>query len=161
MAQRYNYYSIVGDNGYGMSPDFSDIIQAAKYLRNEWHRGFQTEDEAYEYIKEQTMFRYALRSAGICDIDTLLAQKIVLLDEPVASRTTVDTIRQAGGRYNRSYQDVRRPVRSRSSLDDCLAEDEEEDTPASSHPDSKDKGELYKVFEAWYNDYVKNTKAGK
>ena len=79
MAQRFNYYVIVGDNGYGMSQDFSDIVQAAKQLRNEWHRGFQTEEEAYEYIKDQTFFRYALRSAGICDIDTLRAQKIILL----------------------------------------------------------------------------------
>ncbi len=158
MAQRYNYYTIVGDNGYGMSPDFSDIIQAAKHLHNEWHRGFQTEEEAYEYIKDQTFFRYALRAAGICDLDTLRTQKIVLLDEPVSARTPVRAARTLGGRYTRPYQDIGTSVRRSNSLADCLAEDEEEDIPADSQYKPKEKEELYKVFEAWYTDYMQKMK---
>ena len=53
MAQNYNYYAIIGNNGYGLSSDWSDIASNAKLLQNEWHRGFQTEEEAYSWLIEQ------------------------------------------------------------------------------------------------------------
>ena len=163
MAKNYNYYVIVGDNGYGMSQDWSDILQAAKYLRNEWHRGFQTEEEGYEYIKEQSMMRYALRSAGICDIDTLCAQKIVLLEDPEdpePPKATVATGRAVctlGGRLKSSHNFTRPVIQKVNSLAEYLAQDEEENEPADKQQ-QKDKAELYKAFEAWYSDQVHEKK---
>ena len=162
MAKNYNYYVIIGDNGYGMSQDWSDILQAAKYLRNEWHRGFQTEEEGYEYIKEQSMMRYALRSAGICDIDTLCAQKIVLLEDPEAAEAPKAPIatgrasRTLGGRCKASHSFVRPVICKGTSLAEYLAQDAEEDAPADKQ--QKEKADLYKAFEAWYSDHMQEKK---
>ena len=161
MAQRFNYYVIVGDNGYGMSQDFSDIVQAAKQLRNEWHRGFQTEEEAYEYIKDQTFFRYALRSAGICDIDTLRAQKIVLLDDPVPTQSPARAARTvAGGRYSTYPAPVKPRVIKGLSLADCLDMEEEEDKHIASQQDQKNKDNLFKAFMEWYSTHGQQKQEG-
>lgn len=154
MARNYNYYAVVGDNGYGMSTDWSDIVQAAKHLRNEWHRGFQTEVEAYEYIKEQSMFRYALRSAGICDIDTLCTQKLVLLDDPATPLPGGRVARTVGQRCN-SYRPAVKPrIVKNMSLAECLALDDEEDKPATGLAQQNNRDELFKAFEAWYTDHM-------
>ena len=80
MAQNHNCYAIIGNNGYGMSSDWPDIVSYAKLLESEWHRGFQTEDDAYDWLVEQVGMRSRLNANGICDLDTLRSQRLVIID---------------------------------------------------------------------------------
>lgn len=80
MPQNYNCYAIVGNNGYGMSQDWPDIVSYAKLLESEWHRGFQTEEDAYDWLVQQIGMRSRLNANGICDLDTLRNQRLVIID---------------------------------------------------------------------------------
>lgn len=80
MAQNFNFYAIIGNNGYGLSSDWSDIASQAKFLQNEWHKGFQSEEEAYNWLVEQVGMRSRLNACGICDLDTLRSQRLVTID---------------------------------------------------------------------------------
>ena len=126
MARNFNYYAAVGDNGYALSQDWADIVSAAKLLTNEWHRGFQTEVEAYDYIQDQMMLKRSMKSLQVCDLKTLRMQKIVILDsvpEPVAALTRP----QGQGALKRTF----------SSLAESLAAEEDE-TAEQPQPLSKD-----------------------
>lgn len=85
MARRFKYYAIIGNNGYGMSPDWSEIKSFYKYLQSECHQGFQTEEEAYEWIWEQAGRRSKLKTSGLCDLITLRNQHLVLVKENLCS----------------------------------------------------------------------------
>lgn len=76
----FNYYAIVGNNGYGLSSDWPDIVSYAKLLESEWHRGFQTEEEAYEWLSHQVSMRSRLNAFGMCDLATLRSQRLVIID---------------------------------------------------------------------------------
>ena len=51
MAQKNKCYAIIGDNGYGLSQDWSEITSYVKVLQKEMHHGFRTEEEAYEWLE--------------------------------------------------------------------------------------------------------------
>lgn len=80
MAQNHNYYAIIGNNGYGLSPSWEDIISYAKLLESEWHRGFQTDVDAYEWLSHQVSMRSRLNAHGMCDLATLRSQQLVIID---------------------------------------------------------------------------------
>ena len=80
MAQNYSFYAIVGNNGYGMSSQWEDIVSYAKLLESEWHRGFQTDVDAYEWLAYQVSMRSRLNAHGMCDLATLRSQQLVIID---------------------------------------------------------------------------------
>ena len=81
MAQKNKCYAIIGDNGYGLSPDWSEITSYFKVLRKEMHHGFQTEEEAYEWLEEQSFARYRISACGLCDLPTLQSRRLIIIDD--------------------------------------------------------------------------------
>lgn len=143
MARNFNYYAAVGDNGYALSPDWADIVSAAKQLTNEWHRGFQTEEDAYDYIQDQMMLKRSMKSLQVCDLNTLRMQKIVILDS-VSDRAS--TPRRA------SVQPVMQ--RTYNSLAECLAADDEEDEKAEPRSAALKK-DIKNMVKELFNEMVK------
>lgn len=78
--KNHKHYAIIGNNGYGMSQEWSDIVSYAKVLENEWHKGFQTEEDAYEWLSYQVGMRSRLNAYGMCDLATLRSQRLVVID---------------------------------------------------------------------------------
>ena len=81
MAQKNKCYAIIGDNGYGLSPDWSEITSYFKVLQKEMHHGFQKEEEAYEWLEEQSFARYRISACGLCDLPTLLSRRLIIIDD--------------------------------------------------------------------------------
>ena len=71
MAQNHNCYAIIGNNGYGLSSNWEELISYSKFLQNEWHKGFQTEEDAYNWLVDQCSMRSRLNAFGMCDLATL------------------------------------------------------------------------------------------
>lgn len=81
MAQNHNVYAIIGTNGYGMFSNWPDLVSSAKLLKSEWHRGFHTEEEAYEWLQDQAATRHRISACGLCDLPTLQSQHLVIIDD--------------------------------------------------------------------------------
>lgn len=140
MAQNYNYYAIIGNNGYGMSPDWPDIVSYAKLLEGEWHRGFQTEEEAYGWLKEQVGMRGRLNASGMCDLATLRSQRLVIADQ--IRRSVQETF------YRKPA-----PIEEVSSLEE-LEETFKELASKKADKEKARKKALVKHFEKWLDTYL-------
>jgi uncharacterized protein YnzC (UPF0291/DUF896 family) len=81
MSEKFKYYAIIGNNGYGMTKNWSDIVDNAEHYQAEWHKGFSTKDEAYNWILLQAGMRHNLNQNGVCDLNTLEVEKFIFLDE--------------------------------------------------------------------------------
>ena len=139
MAQNYNYYAIIGNNGYGLSFDWSDIASNAKLLQNEWHRGFQTEEEAYDWLIEQVGMRSRLSACGICDLDTLRSQRLVTIDS--VQRPVQETM------YRKPAE--MKKVDCLEELDKALDELSKNKTPKKKLSKKDRKKALVGQFEKW------------
>ena len=82
--RNYKLYAIVGDNGYGMTDNWREASAFLDDLDNGWPKGFNNEEEAYDYICNQCKLKWSLRK-NICSLDTLLEKKFIKLDEPDAN----------------------------------------------------------------------------
>ena len=51
MSQKYNYYGIVGSNGYGIVKYWSQCSQCLKYFKAVQQKGVYTKEDAYKWIK--------------------------------------------------------------------------------------------------------------
>lgn len=81
MSEKFKYYAIIGNNGYGMTKNWSDIVDNAEHYQAEWHKGFSTKDEAYSWILLQAGMRHNLNQNGVCSLSTLESRKFIFLDE--------------------------------------------------------------------------------
>ena len=138
MAQNFNYYAIIGNNGYGLSSDWSEITSQAKFLQNEWHKGFQTDEEAYDWLVEQARLRRRLNSNGICDLATLRSQKLVVID-------SVQHPEQTSYRKSASIEEVS----SLEELDQAIDQMIKKKFPKKAVTKKDSKKELLKRFECW------------
>ncbi len=140
MAQNHNFYAIIGNNGYGMFREWSDIVSSSKLLQNEWHRGFHTEEEAYDWLVEQASMRSRLNAYGMCDLATLRSQGLVTIDN--VQRPVRDTF------YHKPAH-----VEEVSSLEDM---EDSINELASKKMDKKKsrKKALVKHFEKWLETYL-------
>lgn len=139
MSQNFNFYAIVGNNGYGMSPVWSDIVSYAKLLESEWHRGFQTEEDAYDWLVEQVGMRSRLNANGICDLDTLRSQQLVTID--IVQRPVQET-------FCRKPAEIKK-FDSLQDLDQALDEMAKKKI-SKAKPSKKDcRKALMKQFEMW------------
>ena len=53
MSQKYNYYGIVGSNGYGIVKYWSQCSKCLKYFKAVQQKGFYTKEDAYKWIKRR------------------------------------------------------------------------------------------------------------
>lgn len=143
MAQNHNCYAIIGNNGYGMSSDWPDIVSYAKLLESEWHRGFQTEDDAYDWLVEQVGMRSRLNANGICDLDTLRSQRLVIIDN--VQRPVKET-------FCRKPAEIEE-VRSIEELDQALDEIVKNKVSKKAITKKERKKVLVKHFEKWLDTY--------
>ncbi len=141
MAQNFNYYAIVGNNGYGLYSGWSDVVSNAKFLQNEWHRGFQTEEEAYDWLCKQVGMRSRLNSYGMCDLSTLRSQRLVVIDN-----------------VQRPYQEsfYRKPaeikeLNSLEELDKEISELGKQKIPKKKLSKKEQRKALLEQFECWLN----------
>ena len=144
MAQNHNCYAIIGNNGYGMSSDWPDIVSYAKLLESEWHRGFQTEDDAYDWLVEQVGMRSRLNANGICDLDTLRSQRLVIIDN--VQRPVKET-------FCRKPAEMEE-VRSIEELDQALDEIVKNKVSKKAITKKERKKALVKHFEKWLDTYL-------
>ena len=82
--RKWKIYAVVGDNGYGMTDNWREASAFLDDLDNGWPKGFNNEEEAYDYICNQCKLKWSLRK-NICSLDTLLEKKFIKLDEPDAN----------------------------------------------------------------------------
>jgi hypothetical protein len=82
--RNYKLYAIVGDNGYGMTDNWVEASAFLDDLDNGWPKGFNNEEEAYDYICNQCKLKWSLRK-NICSLDMLREKKFIKLDEPDAN----------------------------------------------------------------------------
>ena len=61
--------------------NWSDIVDNAEHYQAEWHKGFSTKDEAYNWILLQAGMRHNLNQNGVCSLSTLESRKFIFLDE--------------------------------------------------------------------------------
>ena len=138
MPQNHNFYAIIGNNGYGLSSDWSDIASQAKFLQNEWHKGFQSEEEAYNWLVEQVGMRSRLNANGICDLATLRSQRLVVVD-------AVQRPEQASCRKSPSIEEVS----SLEELDQAIEQMIKKKFPKRELSKKECKKALVKRFECW------------
>ncbi len=137
MAQRYNFYVAIGNNGYCMTSSWSDIKSFVAQLDNPWHHGFYTEEDAYEWLKDNYKTHWPLKNYKMCDIDTLRKDKFILVEE------AKDAEEDRPGPLV-----IKRPKKSLKELLD----EEDDEMPVTGGRKRDAKQELIKAFEAWLAD---------
>jgi len=163
MAQSKKFYSLVGDNGYGLFTTWDDLQEAAIRLKGSLnYRKLPTARDAYKAILKDVMFRWRIKKAGVIDLASLMKKQFVLLDadedaddifndiEEQEAPATVGSIYQKavnkGGRVcNRNY----------GTLADLLAEDEDDDqdTTAQTQIGAQEEDKLYQLYKLLRKKY--------
>ncbi len=149
--RNYKLYAIVGDNGYGMTDNWKEASFFLDDLDNGWPKGFNNEEEAYNYICNQCKLKWSLRK-NICSLDTLREKKFIKLDEPDA---------------NVNAGSVKPTIisSSKKSLRELLGEDDDvSNVPVTGGRKRSCRQELVKAFmalliafEAWIADCIAKT----
>ncbi len=146
--RKWKIYAVVGDNGYGMTDNWREASAFLDHLTNGWPKGFNSEEEAYDYICNQCKLKWSFKN-GICSLDTLYKKKFVLLDEP-------DTdVNKASVKPITVYS-------SKKSLDEILDEDDDApNVPVTGGRKRECRQELVNAFvallisfEAWIADCI-------
>ena len=83
--QNWNYYATVGDNGYGLSDKWAEIDASDDFIKKGWKKGFNSEEEAYEWIQMRCKKKWAFQD-GICSFDYLRQNKFFILEEPETNK---------------------------------------------------------------------------
>lgn len=145
--RNYKLYAVVGDNGYGMTDNWGEASAFLDDLDNGWPKGFNNEEEAYDYICNQCKLKWSLRNS-ICSFDTLREKKLIILGESNASSVRPTIVSS-----------------SKKSLRELL--DEEDDIP--NVPVTGGRKRNYRqelvnafvafltAFEAWIVDFIANS----
>lgn len=146
---KWQFYAVVGDNGYGLADDWRQASAFLDNLDNGWPKGFNSEEEAYDYICDQCKLKWSLRKS-ICSFDTLREKKLIILNEPSAS-SVKPTIASS----------------SKKSLRELL--DEEDDIPNIPVTGGRKRNcrqelinafiALLTAFEAWIADCIANSES--
>ncbi len=141
MSQNFKFYAIVGNNGYGLYTDWYDLLSNVKLLQNEWHRGFQTEEEAYDWLVQQIGMRSRLNANGICDLDTLRNQRLVIIDS--IQRPVQET-------FCRKPAEIKE-LNSLEELDKEISELGKQKIPKKKLSKKEQRKALIEQFECWLN----------
>jgi len=148
--RKWKFYAVVGDNGYGITNDWGQASASLDYITNGWPKGFNSEEEAYEYICDQGKLKWSLRNS-ICSFDKLHEKQFVLLDEPNMDANTASVKPTTNSS-------------SKKSLKELLDEDEANDVPSVPVTGGRKRNcrqelvnafvSLLIAFEAWIADCI-------
>ena len=155
MAQKFNYYNLVGDNGYGLFTSWDDLQEAALQLEGSlFFRGYLTEREAYNGILKNVMFRWKIRQAGVIDLAALMKKQLVLLDDTDEVAEEQYAPATLGSVYRKRASSGGRAIRRQGRLEDLLAEEDEEQDCSVQHVSKKhEEEEMYQLFKSWYKNH--------
>ena len=92
--QKWQFYAVVGDNGYGLADDWRQASAFLDNLDNGWPKGFNSEEEAYEAIEE---YKAALNARLTEYIAEDITQFLTGLDMMRDGLSTGDADRVIGG----------------------------------------------------------------
>ena len=79
MSQKYNYYGIVGSNGYGMVKYWSQCSKCLKYFKAVQQKGFYTKEDAYKWIKTTFCTAYVFDDYEFKPLKDLERQELVFI----------------------------------------------------------------------------------
>ena len=165
MAQNKKFYSLVGDNGYGLFTTWDDLQEAAIRLEGSLtYRKLPTARDAYKAILKDVMFRWRIKKVGVMDLASLLKKQFVLLDEDADADeddTDVDIDAEeqeapvtVGSIYQKpSNKGGRVCGRKYGTLAELLAEDDEEQTVTQAQPEDPDKENFVQMCVKWYEKH--------
>lgn len=71
MKSNYNFYAIIGTNGYGIVKSWNQVLKCKKYFRSFKSKGFFTEQSAYDWIVETFQNEYNILNHEFCGLDYL------------------------------------------------------------------------------------------
>lgn len=158
MAQNFNYYNLVGDNGYGLFTSWDDLQEAALKLKGSlFFRGYLTAREAYNGILKNVMFRWKIRQVGVIDLSALMKKQLVLLDNTEEVVEDQDAPSTVGSIYRkRAKTGGRVCMKKCDSLDEILDEEDIAQEPVEqTSTDKQEEEEMYQLFKSWYKNKKK------
>ena len=159
MAQNKKFYSLVGDNGYGLFTSWDDLQEKALKLEgNLRFYKFSTAKEAYNEILKSSVFRWRIRRVGVIDLPSLLKKQFVLLgsyeddtdvdiEEQDVPATVGSIFQKAANRGGRACG------RKYGTLAELLAEDDEEQADTQVQPEDPDKEKFVQMCVKWYENH--------
>ncbi len=159
MSKRFNYYNLVGDNGYGLFSSWDDLQEAALKLKGSLSfRGYLTAREAYNGILKNVMFRWKIRQVGVIDLAALMKKQLVLLDNTEEVDEDQDAPATVGSIYRKKTKTGGRVCMKKcDSLDEILDEEDIVQEPVEQTATDKQEEEMYQLFKSWYKNRKKET----
>lgn len=79
MAQNFNYYAIVGSNGYGIVKTWHKCNRCLKYFKRSQQKGFFTVEDAYCWLKDEFSRQYSFAPSSIISMAELEAQELFFI----------------------------------------------------------------------------------
>ena len=79
MKSNYNFYAIVGRNGYGIVKSWNQCLKCKKYFIAFKSKGFITEQSAYDWIVQTFMNTYNADDHEFCGLDYLKQNELYFL----------------------------------------------------------------------------------
>ena len=158
MAQNFNYYNLVGDNGYGLFSSWDDLQEAVLKMKGSlFFHGYSTAKDAYNGILKNVMFRWRIRKVGVIDLPTLMNKQLVLLDGNEDDVTEQPAPSTVGSIYRkRAKTGGRVSMKKCDSLDEILDEDSNtEELVEQTSKDKQEEEEMYQLFKSWYKNRKK------
>lgn len=156
MAQNKKFYSLVGDNGYGLFTSWDDLQEKALKLEGNLHfYKFSTAKEAYNDILKSSVFRWRIRRVGVIDLPSLLKKQFVLL-ESCEDGADIDIEEQdipatVGSIYQKASNKGGRVCgRKYGTLAELLAEEDDQGDKIQTEVEDD---ELYQLFKSFYKKY--------
>ena len=79
MAQKFNYYAIVGSNGYGLVKSWYDCNRCLKYFKRSQQKGFFSVEDAYNWIKEVFSQQYSSAPSSFISMTELEVKELFFI----------------------------------------------------------------------------------
>lgn len=80
MSQKFNYYGMVGSNGYGIVKLWKKCMYCSKYFKQIRTKGFYTSKDAYNWIIETFSSNYVFQgNYNFESLDELLEKQLVFI----------------------------------------------------------------------------------
>ena len=79
MSQKFNYYGMVGSNGYGIVESWKHCSSCSKYFKCFRQKGFYTSEDAYDWITEIFSSNYVDSRYEFVPLEKLLKDKLVFI----------------------------------------------------------------------------------
>lgn len=81
MNNKFNFYAVVGSNGYGILNSWSDVERCRKYFKQVNCKGFYIYQDAYTWLKAEFCKKYSLGSYNFIPMQALKAEELHFLKQ--------------------------------------------------------------------------------